>query len=107
MKSNKPLIKKRLLLFCYYINLLMILLFFLIIIAALLKMPSFLDYVFFNKTFLSIRFVLAIPIFVLWVNNMIIWSKFDKHMGRFFLLFLLIGIYSPFYFRKVLRNNWL
>jgi len=106
MKNNKSKVKKGLLLFCYYVNLLMIIFFLLIIVAALFKMESFLNYVFFNKTFLSFRFILTIPILVLWINNLIIWSKFDKHIGRFLLLFFLIGVYSPFYFRKILKNNW-
>lgn len=106
MDNNKLTIKRKVLLFCFYINLLMIILFFIIIIAALLRMQSFLDYVFFDETFINIRMILTIPIFVLWVNNLIIWSKHDKHIGRFFLLFFLIGIYSPFYFRKILKNKW-
>ncbi len=106
MENNKSTIRRIVLLFCYYINLLMIILFFIIIIAALLRMQSFLDYIFFDETFINIRMILTVPIFVLWINNIIIWSKHDKHIGRFFLLFFLIGVYSPFYFRKILRNKW-
>ncbi len=106
MDNNKLIIKRKVLLFCYYINLFMIILFFIIIIAAFLRMQSFLDYIFFNETFINIRMILTVPIFVLWVNNIIIWSRHDKHVGRFFLLFFLIGVYSPFYFRKILRNKW-
>ena len=106
MDNNKFAIKRKVLLFCYYINLFMIILFFIIIIAAFLRMQSFLDYIFFNETFINIRMLLTVPIFVLWVNNIIIWSRHDKHVGRFFLLFFLIGVYSPFYFSKILRNKW-
>ena len=91
---------------CYFINILMVALVLFTILAALFRFKGFLDYVFFDETFLQIRMVLTIPILVLWINNLIICSKKDKSIKRFLLLFFLNGLYNPFYFRKVLKNNW-
>jgi len=101
---------KRLRLFlnvCYYINILMLVHFVLIIIAAFLSYQAFLEYSFFNQRFISIRTLLSIPVLILWFSSLILWSKNDKRIGQFLLLFFLIGIYSPFYFRRSLRNGWL
>jgi len=98
--------KKKLLMVCYIINILMVSLIVVVILAALLRLKNLLDFVFFDETFLLIRMILTVPILVLWINNLIIWSKKDKSIMRFFLLFFLNGIYSPFYFRKILKNNW-
>ena len=42
-----------------------------------------------------------------WIWNIVIWSKRDKKIGRFFALFFLPGLYTLFYYRIVLKNNWL
>jgi len=99
-------LKLKLLVICYWINILTLALYAFIIIGALLRMQSFLDYVFFDSTFLNIRMALTIPIIILWVNDLIVWSKHDKHIGRFIALFFFIGIYSPFYFKRILKNKW-
>ena len=98
--------KLKLLFFCYWINILTIVLCLIIIIAALLKQQAFLNYVLFDKNFLNIRFILTVPLIILWVYDMIIWSKHDKHVGRFFLIFFLLGFYSPFYFRRIVKSGW-
>ena len=98
---------QKLIYLCYWINILALLLYIFIIIAALFQMDSFINYVFYDPTFLNIRLIIGVPILVLWVFDMIKWSKHDKHVGRFFLIFFLIGIYAPFYFRKIVKNNWL
>jgi hypothetical protein len=43
--------------------------------------------------------------FLIW--NIVIWSKRDKKVGRFLALFFLPGLYTLFYYRIVLKNNWL
>ena len=106
MNKEVNVMKKTLLLVCYYINLLLLGLFSFTIIAALFKFQPYLDFFFFNETFMNIRMLLAIPVFVLWINNLVVWPKHVKNIGRFLLLFFLIGIYSPFYFQKILKNNW-
>jgi len=45
-------------------------------------------------------------VLIFWIWNIIIWSKRDKKIGRFFALFFLPGLYTLFYYRHVLRNNW-
>jgi ABC-type protease/lipase transport system fused ATPase/permease subunit len=84
----------------------MIVFFAIITIAAIFRQQAFLSYVFFDETFVNIKMIFTIPIFILWVYDMIIWSKHDKHVGRFFLIFFLLGIYGPFYFRRIVKNGW-
>jgi hypothetical protein len=98
--------KLKLIYLCYWINILALLFYLFIVVAALLRMHDFLNYVFYNPTFLNIRIYIGIPLIVLWIYNMVIWSRHDKHVGRFFLIFFLIGIYSPFYFRRIIKNGW-
>ena len=43
--------------------------------------------------------------FLIW--NIVIWSKRDKKVSRFFALFFLPGLYALFYYRIVLKNKWL
>ena len=63
---------------------------------------------FFNSEMIvNIRMLLTIPVIILWIKNLQIWSKKDKNISRFFLLLLLTGFYSPFYFKRILKNNWL
>ena len=75
--------KKTLLLVCYYINFLLLGLFSFTIIAALFKFQPYLDFLFFNETFMNIRMLLAIPVFVLSINNLVVWSKHDKILEDF------------------------
>jgi hypothetical protein len=49
---------------------------------------------------------LSISVIAFGIYNIIIWSKFDKHLGRFFALFFLLGLYTPFYFKKAIKNGW-
>lgn len=51
-----------------------------------------------NLTYLGIAF---------WIWNIVIWSKRDKEIRRFFALFFLPGLYTLFYYRRVLKNSWL
>ena len=100
------ILKKRLLILCFILNLLVLALYMSLIIAAIFSFSAYVDYIFFDAVFIKIRMVLAIPIFILWINSLIIWAKKDKHIGRFIFLFFFIGIYSPFYFIKILKNKW-
>ena len=53
------------------------------------------------------RMNLAYFIFVFLIWDFVIWTKRDKKVGRFLALFFLPGIYTLFYYRIVLKNNWL
>jgi hypothetical protein len=79
---------------------------FVLVLAILFKQKQILEIYSSDELFNQIRMVLVIPVIVLWVNNLMVWSKKDKHVGRFFLLFFLNGLYSPFYFRKILKHKW-
>ncbi len=97
--------KRKVLLVCYYLNLLMIIFFVLIVVAGLLKQEDIINFFFLNSTANVIRMLFSIPVFYLWFNCLVIWSKYDKRIGQFFLLFFLIGTYSPFYFKKHIRTG--
>ena len=43
--------------------------------------------------------------FLIW--NIVIWSKRDKKVGRFFALFFLPGVYTIYYYWIVVKNNWI
>ena len=46
-------------------------------------------------------------VIIFWIWNIVIWSQRDKKISRFFALIFLPGIYTLFYYRHVLKNNWL
>ena len=98
--------KKRILLTCLIINYLLILIFIILIFSILLKLDFMLN-LFDSTVFTLIRFILTIPVIVFWINNIIIWSKRDKSVGQFFLLFFLNGLYNPLYYRRILKHGWL
>jgi hypothetical protein len=104
MKSKKL---KPLLNICYYINIFMLIHVVFIIMAAFLSYDAFLEFSFFNQKFIYIRTLLSIPVLILWISSLIIWAKHDKRIGHFFLLFFLMGLYSPFYYRKSKLNGWI
>lgn len=91
---------------CYIINLLMVLLLVFVFIAMLLKLDAVLRFVFLDNTFMNIRLVLTIPILILWVHNLIVWSRKDKNVGVFFLLFFFSAIYNPFYYNRIIKKGW-
>lgn len=97
--------KKNLLIFCYIINILMVVGLLILIFSILFKIDSILNYSS-SDSFTNIRTILTIPVFVLWINNLIVWSKKDRNVGRFFLLFFLNGLYNPLYFNRILKYEW-
>ncbi len=104
MKSKKlrPLFN-----ICYYINILMLIHVVSIIMASFFSYDAFLEFSFFNQQFIYFRTLLSIPVLILWIGSLIIWSKHDKRIVQFFLLFFLMGLYSPFYYRKSKLNGWI
>lgn len=97
---------KKVIYVCYIINLMMVMLLVFVFIAMLLKMDTVLHFVFLNNTFMNIRMALTIPILILWIYNFIVWSKKDKNVGVFFLLFFFSAIYNPFYYNRIIKNGW-
>lgn len=91
---------------CYYINIFMLFVFFFIIIISFLDLKE-LSCIIKSDTFISIRFLLSIPMVVIWIWSLIIWSKFDKKIIHFFLLFFLMGFYPIIYYQRIKKNNWL
>ena len=75
--------KKKLLMLCYYINILMVLGLIILILSILFKMDSILNYCS-TDSFTQIRMILTIPVFILWINNLIVWSKHDKNVRKTF-----------------------
>jgi len=54
-----------------------------------------------------IRGVALLFLLILWIKCIIVWSKKDKNVLRFFLLFFLHGLYMLYYYPKIIKNNWL
>ena len=98
--------KNHVLFICLFLNYLLILMLIIITFSIFLKSTYMLDF-FNSKAFTIARFILTIPVLGFWIHNLIIWSKKDKSIGRFFLLFFFNGLYNPIYFRRILKNNWL
>lgn len=76
------------------------------IFAAIVRANSILDF-YVTENVLTLRFILSLPVYYIWIYLIVIWAKKDKNVGRFFLLFFLIGIYTLFYFKRALKNDWI
>jgi cytochrome c biogenesis factor len=99
--------KKKFLIICYIINLLMIpiVLLYPVILLNIKRISAFSSLT--DDYFMNIRLLLTIPVFILWIYCLIIWSKKDKVIYRFLLLLVLNGLYTPFYYYRILKNKWI
>ena len=89
---------------CYYATLITIL----TMIASFIFLDSSFIKEYFNSGIgLSIRMILLPFLFILWIKCIIVWSKKDRNIGRFFLLFFLHGFYIMYYYPKIKENKWL
>ena len=77
---------KIIILICYYINIVMVISMLIVILSIIFKLDTILEFSF-SERIINIRMILTIPVFILWIKNIILWSKFDKNVKRFFLLF--------------------
>ncbi len=93
--------------FCFYINLLLIIQVISTFFASLLSINEYLTFSFYNQSFNIVRSIASAFTFILWIFLLVIWSKRDRQIGRFFLLFFLIGTYTLFYYRIAKKKNWL
>jgi len=98
--------KKIILKMFFLVNVLMFAMYLLVLLAAIFEANNLLRY-FASDSFSNIRVMIALPVMILWVYTLIAWSRFDKNIGRFLMLFFLIGLYSPFYYLKMVKNNWI
>ena len=98
--------KKIILDICFYINVALLVFAILITISVFFEINFLVDFALGDKMPI-VRILFNVPIIFLWVSNMVIWSKYDKNIGRFFLLFFLNAFYNPFYYRKVVINKWI
>jgi len=92
---------------CFVANLLLILIYVALIFAVVIRSKELIDYIFYDSGFAIMRMIIAYPTIILWVYTLKIWSKYDKHVGRFMLLFFFIGLYSPFYYLKARKAKWI
>lgn len=101
-KANK--IKKGILVICCCLNIVLVLVYIYFFIIPFFTGNPF-KYTSDNMI-LNIRMILIYPAVILWINNLIIWSRNDKNIKQFFLIIFLNIIYNSIYFMKILKNNW-
>ena len=97
--------KKKIYLVCFFANVVLIGYLTILIVLMALGYKFALDF-FSNEINNIILSILLLPTFLLFIKNNMICFKKDRSEIGLLLLFLNI-FYSPFYFIKVLRNNWL
>ncbi|WP_243347704.1 hypothetical protein [Parabacteroides sp. FAFU027] len=106
LKEGRNKIIRSILGVCALINCLIYILYLVVIMAAFLKSNGFCRF-FLGDAFLYIHLILGLPILVLWFYSLKIWAKYDKDIEHFLLLFFFIGFYPPFYYLRMIRNNWI
>ncbi len=97
---------KRLFATCYYINVFMLIVVLFTTVATVIN-PTFFMEITGSELYISLRHLFSIPMVVLWVWCLVLWSKYDKKISRFFLLFFLMGFYPVLYYHRVKKNNWI
>ncbi len=90
----------------FYANIILYLSYFVLVFAVLFHSQSIESFIY-SPVFKSIKTIISLIVLVFWIYNLILWSKYDKKIGNFLLLFFLIGIYTPFYYLKAVRNKWI
>jgi hypothetical protein len=55
---------------------------------------------------IQIRLYLTFPILASWIWSIVICFQRDKS-ARIFALFFLAGFYTLFYYKRVMKNNWI
>ena len=83
-----------------------IVIFFLVIILGgfFINNDSF-DSFIFSSVVSNIRLLSSLIIFIFWIYLMVLWSRYDKSIGRFFALFFLMGSYSIYYAIRLLKSG--
>jgi len=59
------------------------------------------------ETFMLWKMIVTCFVFAFWIWSIVIWSKKDKRVGRFFALFFLPGLFTLFYYKTINKNNWI
>lgn len=59
------------------------------------------------ESYMMWRMNITVFVFLFLIWNIIIWSKRDKKITRFFALFFLPGLYTFYYYNLVIKNKWL
>lgn len=90
----------------FYANIILYLSYFVLVFAVLFHLQNVESFIY-SPIFNSIKTIISLIVLIFWIYNLILWSKHDKKIGNFLLLFFLIGIYTPFYYLKAVRNNWI
>lgn len=98
--------KKVILEICFVVNALFCLMLIPLIITVLFGVDFLYDFLK-SEQGIKLRLYINIPIIVLWINNVIVWSKNDKNVGRLILILLFNALYNPFYYRKSVKNGWI
>ncbi len=76
-----------------------------IFLSSIFKL-MFLKDILIGDVFSCIRSILSYVTFGFSIYNLYIWAKYDKRITIFFLLFFLMGLYTPFYYLNAKRKGW-
>ena len=58
----------------------------------------------FGDTANIIQLFFGVFLIMYWVYLIVLWAKYDMHIGRFFAMFFLAGLYSIYYSYWLLKN---
>lgn len=97
--------KKNFILVLYYWNIIVLLIYTVLIIGSIFSREAS-QILFRNEDVLTIRLLADIPLLIFWIYCIRLWFIKDKQVKRFLLLFFFSVIYTPFYYKLALKNNW-
>ncbi len=81
----------------FFANIFIMLFMQIVILIGFLTTNELIESFIFGNVILTIRTLFGYVLFSYWIYLLVLWSKYDKHIGRFFALFFLIGWYSIYY----------
>ena len=84
----------------YYFNIIVILVYLVVIFLGYLGPFEDLAKWFNSEQIANFRLLANIPILIFWIKLIVHWSKGEKKVWEFLLLFFLIGWYTVFYYRN-------
>lgn len=64
------------------------------------------DLLYLQTMIATVSYIFFLGVLVLWIGNLIVWRKHDGDFGRFLALLFFAWIYSPIYYTRARKNEW-